>query len=58
MSIFQVGRSPNMKEFSKVLALRYRPQTFKDLVGHEEASEAIFNSIKTNNLANAFYLLE
>ena len=43
-----------MKEFSKVLALRYRPQTFKDLVGHEEASEAIFNSIKTNNLANAF----
>ena len=33
---FQVGRSPVMTIKSQVLALKYRPQTFKDLIGHEE----------------------
>ena len=43
-----------MTNNSKVFALKYRPQTFKDLVGHEEISKAIFNSIKNNNPSNAF----
>ncbi len=54
MSFFQVGWSPIMTKNSKVLALKYRPQTFKDLIGHEEISEAIFNSIKIGKPANAF----
>ena len=54
MSIFQVGRSPIMTIKSHVLALKYRPQTFKDLIGHEEIATTIYNSIKNNNSANAF----
>ncbi len=54
MSFFQVGRSPIMTNNSKVLALKYRPQTFKDLIGHEEIATTIYNSIKNNNSANAF----
>ncbi len=54
MSFFQVGWSPTMTNNSKVLALKYRPQNFKDLVGHEEISDAIFNSIKIGKPANAF----
>jgi len=54
MSFFQVGWSPIMTNKSKVLALKYRPQTFKDLIGHEEIATTIYNSIKNNNSANAF----
>ena len=54
MSFFQVGRSPIMTIKSQVLALKYRPQTFKDLIGHEEIANTIYNSIKNNNSANAF----
>ena len=54
MSFFQVGRSPFMTIKSQVLALKYRPQTFKDLIGHEEIANTIYNSIKNNNSANAF----
>ena len=43
-----------MKNNSKVLALKYRPQSFKDLIGHEEIATTIYNSIKNNNPANAF----
>ena len=43
-----------MTNNSKVLALKYRPQSFNDLVGHEEISDAIFNSIKIGKPANAF----
>ena len=43
-----------MKENSKVFALKYRPQTFKDLIGHKEVSQTIYNSIKNNQSANAF----
>tara|TARA_B100000427_G_scaffold154524_1_gene128568 strand:- start:911 stop:2557 length:1647 start_codon:yes stop_codon:yes gene_type:complete len=39
---------------SKVLALKYRPQIFNDLVGQEVVSETIYNSIKSNKLANAY----
>tara|TARA_B100001123_G_scaffold409122_1_gene502969 strand:+ start:41 stop:1687 length:1647 start_codon:yes stop_codon:yes gene_type:complete len=39
---------------SKVLALKYRPQVFKDLIGHELVSETIYNSIKSEKSANAY----
>ena len=43
-----------MKSNSKVLALKYRPQVFGDLVGQEVISETIYNSIKYNKPANAY----
>ncbi len=39
---------------SKVLALKYRPVTYKDLIGQEVVSETIYNSIKHNRSANAY----
>ena len=39
---------------SKVLALKYRPQTFDDLVGQEMVAETIINSIKFNKIPNAY----
>ena len=39
---------------SKVLALKYRPQTFDDLIGQEIVSETIKNSIKVGKLPNAY----
>ncbi len=39
---------------STVLALKYRPQVFKDLIGQEIISETIYNSIKFNKTANAY----
>ena len=39
---------------SKVLALKYRPQTFKDLIGQEVVAETITNSIKANKIPNAY----
>ncbi|MDC3106605.1 DNA polymerase III subunit gamma/tau [Candidatus Pelagibacter sp.] len=43
-----------MNKNSKVLALKYRPQTFEDLIGQEIVSETIINSIKSNKIPNAF----
>ena len=37
-----------------VLALKYRPQTFTDLIGQELVAETIINSIKLNKIPNAF----
>ncbi len=54
MSNFQVGWSPIMNNKSKVLALKYRPQNFEDLIGHEEVATTIFNSIKMNKSPNAY----
>ncbi len=39
---------------NKVLALKYRPQTFDQLIGQQVASQTIFNAIKSNNSANAY----
>jgi len=39
---------------SKVLALKYRPQTFDQLIGQEVVSETIINSIKANKIPNAY----
>ena len=54
MSFFQVGWSPDMKNYSKILALKYRPQTFKQLIGQDEISDSIYNAIKSNVTANAY----
>ncbi len=54
MSHFQVGWSPIMRNNSEVLALKYRPQTFDDLIGHEEITSTIFNSLKNNKSSNAY----
>ena len=43
-----------MNKNSKVLALKYRPQTFDDLIGQDYVAETIINSIKTNKIPNAF----
>ncbi len=43
-----------MSKNSKVLALKYRPQTFDDLVGQNIVAETIINSIKSNKLPNAY----
>ena len=39
---------------SKVLALKYRPKIFSDLIGQEVVSQTIYNSIKHNKIPNAF----
>ena len=43
-----------MKENSKVLALKYRPKTFKELIGQKIISDTIINSIKANKIPNAY----
>ena len=53
MSIFQVGWSLIMKN-NKILAIKYRPQTFEDLVGQNIIVEALKKSISLNKTPNAF----
>ena len=43
-----------MNNNSKVLALKYRPQTFNDLIGQDVVAETIINSIKSNKVPNAY----
>ena len=43
-----------MNKNTKVLALKYRPQTFDDLIGQEVVAETIINSIKLNKVPNAY----
>ncbi len=43
-----------MTENSKVLALKYRPQVFEDLIGQEIIAETIKNSIISDKPPNAF----
>ena len=43
-----------MKKKSKVLALKYRPENFKEVVGQEVVVQTIYNSIKTNKIPNAY----
>ena len=42
---------------NKILALKYRPQTFDQLVGQKVITESIFNSIKNNKVPNAYMFL-
>ena len=43
-----------MNNNSKVLALKYRPQNFDDLIGQELVAETIINSIEANKVPNAY----
>ena len=43
-----------MNKNTKVLALKYRPQTFDDLIGQSVVAETIKNSIKFNKVPNAY----
>ena len=43
-----------MTKNSKVLALKYRPQSFDDLIGQNVISETITNSIKFDKIPNAY----
>jgi len=44
------------KSAHKVLALKYRPKNFKELIGQDIMVETITNSIKLNKLPNAYLL--
>ena len=43
-----------MNKNTKVFALKYRPQTFDDLIGQDIVAETIKNSIKINKVPNAY----
>ncbi len=43
-----------MNNNSKVLALKYRPQIFDDLIGQDIITETITNSIKADKIPNAY----
>ena len=43
-----------MNKNSKVLALKYRPQTFDDLIGQKVVTETIINSVKADKIPNAY----
>ena len=44
------------KNNSKVLALKYRPKIFKDLIGQDVIAETILNAIKIGKTPNAYLL--
>jgi DNA polymerase III subunit gamma/tau len=41
---------------TKILALKYRPQEFKDLIGQEVMAQTIINAIKSGKTPNAYLL--
>jgi len=43
-----------MTKNNQVLALKYRPQNFQDLIGQEIAAETISNAIRNNKVPNAY----
>ena len=43
-----------MTNNSKVLALKYRPQNFNDIIGQEVITETIKNSLKADKIPNAY----
>ena len=45
-----------MEPKNKILALKYRPQEFKDLIGQELMSQTINNAIKLGRTPNAYLL--
>ena len=45
----------DIKDF-KVLARKYRPQIFADLIGQDTLVQILTNAIKTNKIANAYLL--
>jgi len=45
-----------LKMTNKILALKYRPQEFKDLIGQEVVAQTITNAIKLGKTPNAYLL--
>ena len=45
-----------MEKTNRILALKYRPNNFKELIGQDIMVETILNSIKLNKLPNAYLL--
>ena len=45
-----------MNKKNSVLALKYRPSNFEDLVGQDIVAHTISNSIKSNKIPNAYLL--
>ncbi len=43
-----------MNKNTKVLALKYRPSNFDELIGQDVVAETIINSIKSNKVPNAY----
>ena len=43
-----------MSSKSKVLALKYRPQVFKDLIGQKVITDTLINSLKIKKISNAY----
>ena len=43
-----------MNKNTKVLALKYRPSIFEDLIGQDVIAETIYNSIKVDKVPNAY----
>jgi len=43
-----------MNKNTKVLALKYRPQIFDDLIGQDVIAETVINSIKVDKVPNAY----
>ena len=43
-----------MRKNSKVLALKYRPSNFDELIGQSLTAETILNSIKADKIPNAY----
>ena len=43
-----------MTKNSKVLALKYRPQTFEDIIGQEVVTQTIKNSLNNDKIPNAY----
>ena len=41
---------------NKILALKYSPQEFKDLIGQDVIAQTITNAIKLNKTPNAYLL--
>ena len=54
MSIFQVVWSLKMSTDKQVLAIKYRPQVFEELVGQNIIVEAIQKSISLDKIPNAY----
>jgi DNA polymerase-3 subunit gamma/tau len=53
----QSSREPERKDAPEgytVLARRYRPQTFEEIVGQEAVARALVNALKSNRVAHAY----
>ncbi|MES2444727.1 MAG: DNA polymerase III subunit gamma/tau [Pseudomonadota bacterium] len=52
----QPARAPKDAEAYRVLARKYRPQTFSELIGQDAMVQTLGNAIKRDRLAHAFLL--